>query len=305
MAGRLILTMIPYNKVPLSFIGSIANFTTTNDTNVDLKTVESFGKEWNKFSNFTREELEECGHEYFDIVSGDMLKQDSLVLDIGCGTGRWAKYLSGKVKFIEAVDPSDAVLAAVKFTAECPNVRITKAGIDSIPFSDETFDFVFSLGVMHHLPDTADAIKKAVAKLKKNGYLLLYLYYNLENRKPFFRFIFHVSNFLRRLISKLPFQIKITVCDVLTFVVYLPLVFIGGVVKSMFPNKALYKKLPLSYYIGKSLRIIRNDALDRFGTPVEKRFSRSDIELMMKQAGLTDILFSDQEPYWHVIGKKV
>jgi SAM-dependent methyltransferase len=296
--------MIPYNKAPLSYINSIANFTSATDGNIDLKTVESFGREWNKYSTFTKKELEECGYLYFDIVPEEVLNSNSNVLDIGCGTGRWAKYLSNRVGFIEAVDPSNAVLPAKEFTAECENIRITKAGIDNIPFPDESFDFVFSLGVMHHLPDTEDAIKKAVSKLKKNGYLLLYLYYNLENRNKLFKFAFHIVDLLRRLISGLPFRIKITVCDLLTFVLYLPLVFIGTVVKNLFPGKDFYKKIPLSFYIGKSLRIIRNDALDRFGTPVEKRFSKSEIETMVKRAGLIDIIFSEQEPYWHLIGKK-
>jgi hypothetical protein len=63
-------------------------------------------------------------------------------------------------------------------------------------------------------------------------------------------------------------------------------------------------KIPLSYYGNKSFNVIRNDALDRFGTPLEQRFSKVQIESMMQKAGLTDIKFSNNQPYWHVIGRK-
>ena len=64
------------------------------------------------------------------------------------------------------------------------------------------------------------------------------------------------------------------------------------------------KYIPLSYYMGKSMNIIRNDARDRFGTPLEKRFSRDEIYQMMSDCGLTDIVFSEKMPCWHALGKK-
>ncbi len=63
-------------------------------------------------------------------------------------------------------------------------------------------------------------------------------------------------------------------------------------------------RLPLAYYWDKSLRIMRNDALDRFGTPLEQRFSREEIRSMMIECELDDIRFSEQAPYWHVVGRK-
>ena len=49
---------------------------------------------------------------------------------------------------------------------------------------------------------------------------------------------------------------------------------------------------------------MQNDALDRFGTPLEQRFTKKEIEKMMIDCGLTEIVFSAQTPYWHAIGKK-
>ena len=50
--------------------------------------------------------------------------------------------------------------------------------------------------------------------------------------------------------------------------------------------------------------MIRNDSLDRFGTPLEQRFTKQQIKEMMEQAGLTEIVFSDNIPFWHAVGKK-
>ena len=66
----------------------------------------------------------------------------------------------------------------------------------------------------------------------------------------------------------------------------------------------LYKKIPLSYYTDKSFYIIRNDALDRFGTPLEQRFTRIEIEKMLQQSDMEEIIFSEKEPFWHVISRK-
>ena len=62
--------------------------------------------------------------------------------------------------------------------------------------------------------------------------------------------------------------------------------------------------MPLSYYVDKPWKVIRNDALDRFGTPLEQRFSRRQIEDMLIAAGLKDVRFSDHEPFWHVVARK-
>ena len=50
---------------------------------------------------------------------------------------------------------------------------------------------------------------------------------------------------------------------------------------------------------------MRNDALDRFGTPLEQRFNKSEIKAMMESGGLKNIVFSANAPYWHAIGQKI
>jgi SAM-dependent methyltransferase len=181
-------------------------------------------------------------------------------------------------------------------------VRVTQAGFGGIPFEKGSFDFVFSLGVVHHLPDTQAAIAEAASMVKPKGWLLLYIYYALDGRGFLFRFIFGCSDLLRRIISKLPKALKFFCCELIAIFIYGPLILLTKFVK-LFGGNA-WKKIPLSYYAGHPWKISRNDALDRFGTPLEKRFSKKEIELMLVNAGLTNIRFSDHEPYWHVVAQK-
>ena len=61
---------------------------------------------------------------------------------------------------------------------------------------------------------------------------------------------------------------------------------------------------PLSYYRHCSFYTLRTDARDRFGTPLEQRFTRAQIRQMCTTAGLVDLRFSPRAPYWCVVGFK-
>lgn len=295
---------IPHQQLPINAT-SIASFIIDNDNNIDEKTIQSFGEEWMKFNSFTQEEICIAGSQYFDIVKQEYLNKNTNVLDLGCGSGRWTKFIASRVKLVEAIDPSDAVFSAFNLNQNEKNVRVTRASVANIPFADESFDFVICLGVLHHIPDPQKALLNLVKKMKMGGYALLYIYYNLDNRGVLYKRLFKCSVYPRIFISKMPKNTKKLTCDLIAVFIYLPLIFIAKSIKFIFPTTKTYKKWPLSYYIGKSFNIIRNDALDRFGTPLEQRFSKNEIANMMNNCGLSEIKFSENAPFWHVLGKRV
>ena len=300
--------MLKYISPPLKTLviaeKNIFSFISNKDSNIDDVTVKSFGEEWDRFNDFSDIEIEKIGNEYFDIVTEKHLNKNSYVLDVGCGSGRWSKFVSKKVHFVEAIDPSSAVANAVRMNINCENVRVTQASVDHIPFENDSFDFVFSLGVLHHIPDTQSAMASCIQKLKPGGYFLVYLYYNFDNKSVAFKFIFKIINLIRLFISHLPSKMKIVLCDALAVLIYFPMARLSKLIKIISKKKKYYQFIPLHYYHDKSFYIMRNDSLDRFGTPLEQRFTKSEILKMMNNTGLTDVEFSSNPPFWHAIGKK-
>lgn len=295
-----------YNKEPIKYIKAsnrdIAIFSTEGE-NIDNEVVESFGDEWLKFHDFSDEIIHDIAKEYFDLLNDKIVNKNTYAIDIGCGTGRWTKYLTEKVGFVEAIDPSNAIIAADKLLGKIENVRLSKASTETIPFSDETFDFAMSVGVLHHIPDTQQAMKDCVKKIKKGGYFYCYLYHNLETRGWWFKTLYWLSNQLRKVVCKLPSKLKRFVCDILAIVIYMPLVlWVRFLV--LIGLRKIAIKMPLSAYNNKSFFVIRNDALDKFGTSLEQRFSKKQVETMMLQCGLEDILISPLSPFYHAIGRK-
>ncbi|MEO7121204.1 MAG: class I SAM-dependent methyltransferase [Ginsengibacter sp.] len=275
-----------------------------NGKNIDQEVVQGFGEEWTKFNEFSEQDIQLAGSKYFDIIDENMVNKHTYGIDIGCGTGRWSKFLSQRAGFIEAVDPSNAIFGAAKVLANVDNVRLVKASVDTLPFNDNTFDFGMSVGVLHHIPDTQQAMKDCVKKIKPGGFFYTYLYYNLENRGWFFAILFKLGNVLRKIVCKLPPKLKRSVCDFLAVILYLPFVSLARLF-NFFGMQKIALRIPLNDYADKSFFILRNDALDRFGTALEQRFSKTEVIALMQNAGLSNITVSENVPFYHSVGQKI
>ena len=137
--------------------------------------------------------------------------------------------------------------------------------------------------------------------LKTGAPFLMYLYYALENQSSFYRFLWRCSDILRRIICKLPSGVKHLVTDIIAILIYFPLSKISLVLEKCKMNISGF---PLSFYRNCSFYTMRTDARDRFGTPLEQRFSRDEIKKMMEKAGLHSIHFSEHAPFWCAMGRK-
>jgi hypothetical protein len=108
-----------------------------------------------------------------------------------------------------------------------------------------------------------------------------------------------MSELLRSVISKLPMGPRYFISQIVAFFVYWPLSRLAKLTEHLGFNTTNF---PLYFYKDKSMYVLRTDALDRFGTRLEQRFTKIELEKMMLIAGLTDIQFSESAPYWCAVG---
>jgi SAM-dependent methyltransferase len=276
----------------------------TRPTNLDAETVKGFGLEWKSFDQTQADprELESLFGRYFSIFPWDEIDSASVGADIGCGSGRWSMFVAPRVGHLHLVDASpEALSVANKNLGHLPNVSFHAASVDQMPLPDGSLDFAFSLGVLQFVPDTAQAIRDIAAKLKPGAPLLLYLYYNFDNRPAWYRMLWRVSDVLRRGICRLPFTLRWLASQIVAAGVYFPL---ARLARLLDRHGKLPAAFPLAFYRTRSFYIMRNDALDRFGTKLEQRFSRTEIEDLLTRGGFERISFRDSSPYWCAVGYK-
>lgn len=207
--------------------------------------------------------------------------------------------MAPRVGRLHCIDPSAAIEVARRNLADFEQVVFHQAAVDARVLPPGSQDFGYSLGVLHHVPDTAAAIRSCVALLKPGAPLLLYLYYAFDNRPWWFRAVWRLADVARRLIMRLPPGLKHAVTDGIAALVYWPLARLSVLLERLgLPVGGV----PLSYYRHHSFYTMRTDARDRFGTPLEQRFTREQIAAMMRDAGLVEVRFSAAAPYWCAVG---
>jgi len=283
----------------------IKNESVQNDIskNVDYDVIKDFGSEWELYDQSTLSDAERKQHfdAYFSVFPWDELSPDAVGFDAGCGTGRWAYLVAPKVHYLHCVDPSKALNIAKKNLQSFSNCSFHNATVDHMPFPDESMDFGYSLGVLHHIPDTRQAMIDCVKKLKKGSPFLLYLYYAFDNQPVWFKFVWKCSDIMRRIISHMPKSIKLFLTQVIALVIYYPMGRTAKILENIGFNVHSW---PLSVYRNRSFYSMRTDTLDRFGTKLENRFTKIELKSMMEEAGLERIKFSDKAPFWCVVGYK-
>lgn len=278
----------------------------SNDTlkNIDPHTVNGFGYEWSKFDQtaLTPGEQEEIFQTYFSIFPWDELPKGSIGFDLGCGSGRWAACVSPYVGTLHCIDASGEALAVAKASLSGKeNCLFHNASVDAIPLEDGSMDFGYSLGVLHHVPDTRAGIIACTAKLKPGAVFLLYLYYRFDNQPWWFKVVWKMSDLIRKPVSRLPLSLRFAISQIIAILVYLPLGRIALLLEWMGKDITSF---PLSIYRNRSFYVMRTDAFDRFCTKLEQRFTRDEITKMMEQAGLEHIRFSEKTPFWCAVGRK-
>ena len=136
--------------------------------------VASFGRQWNRHDVARDAEDEAVFTVKTGVTPGEL--SGLRVLDAGCGGGRYARLLGRFGATVLGVDLSTAVEKAAALCAEFPGVAIVQADLLNLPIAEAVFDFVFSIGVMHHSSDPRRAFAEVARRVKPGGRLAVWLY---------------------------------------------------------------------------------------------------------------------------------
>ncbi len=168
--------------------------------NIDKKVVEGFGDEWSRFdqSALTHEELTKMFDNYFNIFPWEKVSKDAVGFDLGCGSGRWAKMFAPRVGKLHLIDPSDALEVAKRNLRNSDNCEFHRATVEEIPLADDSQDFGYCLGVLHHIPDTKVDSGSALINLKKmRRFWFTFIIVLIIVQPGFARFGNHLMSFAR------------------------------------------------------------------------------------------------------------
>ena len=265
------------------------------DYTLDMKrkTASSFGFQWNAFSDMFHE-FEQNFLNYIYPIKPEFFK-NKRVLDVGCGFGRHTYYAAKYGAEVIGIDLSEAVEAAHENLKEFPNAHIVQGDLYNLPLTND-FDFIFSIGVLHHLPDPEGGFKAIVDFAKSRTEIFIWVYGISKGGTA-------INEFFRTVTPKIPFKILYS------------LTFAHAVVIQYTFNKIYLslKKLnmhgvanciPYKIYAKFPFRVAHADSFDTFSVPITKYYTQEEIDEWLNSAGLIDTWTSELVGCWRGYGVK-
>lgn len=261
-------------------------------------TSKSFAYEWQKFSGMLKEWKDNFDFYFEPVKNKEVFLKDKTILEVGCGKGRHTFYVADMAKNVVAIDFGRAVDVALQNNKDKKNIYFIQADIYNLPFKSDSFDFIFSLGVLHHLPTPEHGFKKLVGLLKNRGNILVYVYHSFS-KTTFKYYLLKFVNFFRNFTTKISHDLLYILCYPIAFFSYIIFVL---------PYKIFFKKIikngwPLGLYVNYPFEVLLNDTFDRFSAPIENRYSKEEITKWYRNAGLKDIVIFGGGG-WRIFGKK-
>ncbi len=270
---------------------------------VKKKTAQAWGYQWTYFDNFIKESKAQF-LKWLRPVKKEFFK-NKFVLDAGCGTGRHVYFsnLFGAETTI-GVDLSYAVETAQRYN-KSPNTHIIQGDIFNMPFKDGIFDYAFSVGVLHHLPDPEKGFTEIVKKVKKNGSISAWVYGKKNNE-----FITHIIEPLRKTITT---NMNLKVLNIVSFFFTIPIFLATKVIyrpmNKFKVTKQILNMLPYSEYFLQlshfSFKYNWMNVLDKFDAPLANYYSKKEFGQWFARKNLKNIsILPVNKISWAGFGKK-
>lgn len=227
----------------------------------------SFGRQWNRYDVVRPEEDEATFSVKTGVAPGGLAGR--LVLDAGCGGGRYARLVGSHGAKVIGVDLSAAVVKAAQLCDDLPNVAIVQADLLDLPLADSAFDLVYSIGVLHHTPNPRRAFGEIARKVKPGGRLAVWLY----RRNVFFQE--WLNSGLRGLTTRLPTRVLEPLCVALGALGSVPIL-----------NRTANKIANFSSHPDWTLRVCDN--FDWYAPHYQSHHSLEELKGWFREEGFTD-----------------
>lgn len=250
-----------------------------------VATAQSFGYEWTHFAAM-RPEWERNFLDYM-APHGPEFFRGKRVLDGGSGSGRHAYYSAHFGAEVWAVDLGEAVEVTKRNTAKFDSVQVVQADLHQLPFAEESFDFVYSIGVLHHLPDPEAVFRQLLRYLKPGGEAQIYLYWKPEGQ-PVKRALLSAVTAVRQVTTRLPHPLLHSLSYPAAAAAFAGFVWPYLVLRQV-GLTAWAERLPLKQYADYPFSVCVNDQFDRFSAPIEYRYTRAEVTGWLERAGLEAI----------------
>ncbi|MFQ5657193.1 MAG: methyltransferase domain-containing protein [Candidatus Methylomirabilales bacterium] len=240
----------------------------------------SFGFQWNRFARTQLDSASKGSEslETFLAKTGFNLKElkGKRILDVGCGMGRFAEVCAQAHAEVVGFDLSVAVEAANTNLSSFPNTHIVQADIFRMPFPPESFDHIYSIGVLHHTPDCEKAFRQLPRLLKPGGRIAIWVYGHMG---PWVKF----TDLYRRLTVRMSPRLLFALCHLSIPMYY--------VYKIPFLGELLWILLPASRHPKSAWRIL--DTFDWYSPQYQSRHTYPDVYRWFRSEGLIDIKLLD------------
>lgn len=268
---------------------------------LSARTIADFGEQWSTYTDNDGADFYSDREMLSDLL-GPLMDVSEItgrrVAEIGAGTGRIVSMLLDRgAAHVVAIEPSDAVDALRDNLArrdDSEKVTVLRVRGEQIP-TDQAFDLVLSVGVLHHIPDPAPVVRAAYQALAPGGRMVAWVYGHEGNRA-----YLSLVGPLRQLTTRLPHAALSTLCH--------------GLNLALDAYLAACKKgapLPLASYvtnvIGRFSRQKRHRVIyDQLNPAYAKYYREAEARALLEDAGFGNVQLYHRHGYsWTVVGERL